>query len=116
MLFHITTRAEWESSLPPGSYVPAGYDADGFIHLSEREQVVRVADARFSGGRDLVLLCVEASRLRAPLRYEPGDPGSAELFPHLYGPLNADAVAAVLPFAEGPDGFALPAGAAEPAV
>jgi uncharacterized protein (DUF952 family) len=54
--------------------------------------------------------------LRAPLRYEPGDPGSAELFPHLYGPLNADAVAAVLPFAEGPDGFALPAGAAEPAV
>jgi uncharacterized protein (DUF952 family) len=116
MIFHITTRPEWESSLPTGSYAPIGYDADGFIHLSEREQVVRVADARFSGARDLVLLCVEASRLRAPVRYEPGDPGSHELFPHLYGPLNVDAVAAVLPFAEGPDGFALPAGVVDMAV
>jgi uncharacterized protein (DUF952 family) len=70
--------------------------------------VVRVANARFAGAVDLVLLCVDADRLRSPLRYEPGDAGSAELFPHLYGPLNTDAVAGALPFAEGPDGFALP--------
>jgi uncharacterized protein (DUF952 family) len=74
--------------------------------------VVRVANARFAGVRDLVLLCVAADRLEAPLRYEPGDPGSDELFPHLYGPLNADAVLRALPFTEGPDGFVLPAQAA----
>ena len=98
---------------PAGSYVAAGCEADGFIHLSTREQVVRVANARFAGAGGLVLLCVAPDRLRAPLRYEVGDPGSTELFPHLYGPLNADAVVRALPFAEGPDGFALPVGAGD---
>ena len=111
LIFHITTRGEWEAAVPAGRYVAAGYEADGFIHLSTRDQVVRVANARFAGARDLVLLCVEPDRLRAPLRYERGDPGSEELFPHLYGELNVDAVMRALPFAEGPDGFVLPAGA-----
>jgi uncharacterized protein (DUF952 family) len=74
--------------------------------------VVRVANARFAGARDLVLLCVAVDRLRPPLRDEPGEPGSNELFPHLYGPLNTDAVVRVVPFTEGPDGFALPSQAA----
>ncbi len=91
--------------------MPAAYGADGFIHLSTAPQVVRVANARFAGARDLVLLCVAADRLRAPLRYERGDPGSDELFPHLYGSLKADAVIRVLSFDEGPDGFVLPADA-----
>jgi uncharacterized protein (DUF952 family) len=71
--------------------------------------VVRVANARFAGARDLVLLCVAVDRLAAPLHYERGDPGRAELFPHLYGALEVDAVVRVLPFVEAPDGFSLPA-------
>ena len=71
-----------------------------------------MANARFGGARDLVLLGVRVDRLQAPLRYEPGDPGSDELCPHLYGPLNLDAVAWVAPFPEGPDGFELPPQAA----
>jgi uncharacterized protein (DUF952 family) len=67
-----------------------------------------VADARFAGARDLVLLCVAIDRLGAPLRHEPGEADSCELFPHLYGPLDVSAVLRTLPFAEGPDGFALP--------
>ena len=73
---------------------------------------MRVANARFAGRLDLVLLCVAVGRLGAPLRYERGDPGSDELFPHLYGPLEADAVERALPLSEGPDGFFLPAQAA----
>jgi uncharacterized protein (DUF952 family) len=70
--------------------------------------VARVANARFAGASDLVLLCVSVARLQAPLRYEPGEPGSDELFPHLYGPLNADAVMRVVPLVESEGGFALP--------
>ena len=73
---------------------------------------MRVANARFAGAGDLVLLSVAADRLRAPLRYEQGDAGSSELFPHLYGPLDVDAVQWIAPFVEGPDGFALPPQAA----
>jgi uncharacterized protein (DUF952 family) len=98
--------------VPTGTYVPAAYRGDGFIHLSTGEQVVRVANARFAGARDLVLLCVAVDRLTAPLRYETGDPGSAELFPHLYGPLVTDAVLEVAALTEGPGGFELPAHAA----
>ncbi len=72
-----------------------------------------MANARFAGAGDLVLLGVVPDRLRAPLRYEVGDTGSDELFPHLYGPLNADAVVQALPFTEGPGGFARPVGAGE---
>ncbi len=72
-----------------------------------------MANARFAGAGELVLLCVAPDRLRAPLRYEVGDAGRTELFPHLYGPLNADAVLRALPFAEGRDGFALPVGAGD---
>ena len=71
-----------------------------------------MANARFAAAADLVLLCVAVDRLQAPLRYERGDPGSDELFPHLYGPLDVDAVERVLPFPEGPNGFELPPGAA----
>jgi uncharacterized protein (DUF952 family) len=108
VIFHIAARSAWETALETGSYLAPGYEAEGFIHLSDPPQVVRVADARFRGARDLVLLCVAVDRLRAPLCYEPGDPGSDELFPHLYGPLEVDAVVRVLPLTEGADGFALP--------
>jgi glutathione S-transferase len=67
-----------------------------------------VADARYSGAPDLVLLCVATDRLTAPLRDEVSDAGE-ETFPHLYGTLNLDAVVAVVPFPEGPSGFTLPA-------
>ncbi len=72
-----------------------------------------MANARFAGAGDLVLLCVAVARLGAPLRYEPGEAGSDEVFPHLYGPLEVDAVLRVVPFVEGPRGFVLPPEAAE---
>jgi uncharacterized protein (DUF952 family) len=74
--------------------------------------VVRVANARFAGARDLVLLCVAVDRLAPLLRYEVGDAGSPELFPHLYGPLAADAVVETVALVEGSDGFSLPPEAA----
>ena len=57
---------------------------------------------------DLLLLWVDPSRLAAELRYERPEPGAPE-FPHLYGPLNLDAVVAVTPLEPWePGGFSLP--------
>jgi diamine N-acetyltransferase len=101
LILHIATRAAWEHA--GGTYEPAGLAAEGFIHFSTPAQVVRVAEERFRGVEDLVLLLVADDRLAAPVKYEGG-------FPHLYGPLNLDAVLAALPFREP---FALPVGLAE---
>ncbi|MEW6240709.1 MAG: DUF952 domain-containing protein, partial [Chloroflexota bacterium] len=37
-------------------------------------------------------------KLSSDLRYEPGSDKPDELFPHIYGPLNLEAVASVLDF------------------
>lgn len=109
-LLHITTRSAWEQARSSGAYAPPSIETEGFIHLSEPDQVVRVANARYAGETDLVLLCIDRDRLDAPLRYEIGDPGSEERFPHLYGELPAEAVVKVLDFRETAAGFELPPG------
>ena len=106
-IFHITTAAAWEAARAAGRYAPPSLESEGFIHFSSAEQVTRVANAAFRGTPDLVLLRVATDRLTGPLRYETAD-DIDERFPHLYGPLGLDAVVDVLPFPEGPDGFALP--------
>jgi uncharacterized protein (DUF952 family) len=109
LVLHITTRSAWETARSSGRYEPPSLAVDGFIHFSDVEQVVAVADAAFSGARDLVLLCVSVDRLAAPLKDERGDAGG-EPFPHLHGALNLDAVVGVVAFVEEDDGFAIPPG------
>ena len=67
-----------------------------------------MADTVFRGQRDLVLLCIAVDRLTAPL-YSEGPEEGEEDFPHIYGPLNLDAVSEVLDFPPQEDGtFAQP--------
>ncbi|MGZ4252417.1 MAG: DUF952 domain-containing protein [Solirubrobacteraceae bacterium] len=105
MIVHITTRSAWEQAETAGSYAPPSLAREGFIHFSDPGQVLTVAEAAYSQTPDLVLLCVTADRLSAPLKYESAD---GDRFPHLYGALNLDAVVEVVPFARGEHGFTLP--------
>jgi ribokinase len=91
-ILHICSRHDWEHAQQAGEYRADSLLTEGFIHFSTPAQVTRTAD-RFLGGRQgLVLLVVDCARLRSELRYEAAD---GDLFPHLYGPLNLDAVVAV---------------------
>ena len=91
LIVHIAREAEWHEAKGIGEYAPSTLPRDGFIHLSRPEQAHLPANALYSGQRDLVLLWVDPTRLRAELRYEAPEPGAPQ-FPHLYGPLNVDAV------------------------
>lgn len=113
MILHITPRADWETAQTAGEYRAASLEHEGFIHFSTAEQVIGVANAFYRGQRDLVLLIIDPARLAADLRWEPpAHPGarvdvpdaSGDLFPHLYGPLNLDAVNAVIDFPPREDG------------
>lgn len=107
-IYHITTENRWARAATEGTYAPEMFPVDGFIHCSKRDQVIQVANQRFRGANGLVLLCIDTEKARAEIVYENLE-GGEELFPHLYGRLNNDAVTQVLNFHPGPDGyFALP--------
>jgi uncharacterized protein (DUF952 family) len=109
-LYHITTRTDWEAAQVADSYQADSLAAQGFIHCSTRKQVLKVADRFYRGRRGLILLAIDPARLRSEVRYENLE-GGTELFPHLYGPLNLDAVSGVYAFEPAADGsFALPPG------
>jgi uncharacterized protein (DUF952 family) len=97
VILHITERSHWERAQVVGEYRTDSLETQGFIHCSTPEQVARVANALFRDQSDLVLLVIEPARVAAEIRY--GTPeGGKEPFPHIYGPLNLNAVVRVLPF------------------
>ena len=107
LIYHITTAAEWAQAQRDGQYTKSTLDRtlaeEGFIHTSQAAQVALVANAFYRGVPDLLLLTIDTERVGSPIRYEPV-PGQDLPYPHIYGPLNPDAVIATRPFTPGPDG------------
>lgn len=94
-IYHIASRADWSDALRQGEYRVSTrgrtLEQEGFIHASTAGQVEGVANAFYADAEDLVLLLIDPERLTAPLMYDPV-PGAEEPFPHIYGPLNVEAV------------------------
>lgn len=108
-IYHITSHTSWSAAQAAGTYAADSLATQGFIHLSKADQVLRVANFLYKGQSGLVLLVVDPGRLTAELRWEPGTDKPDELFPHIYGLLNLDAVLRVVDFPPAPDGtFNLP--------
>ena len=98
MIYHITPRSDWTSAQAVGSYRSASLDGEGFIHCSTPIQVPAVTQAFYRGQVGLVLLAIDERLVRSELRWEApaGQPvegiSTEDLFPHIYGPINLDAV------------------------
>ena len=101
LLFHIATATDWSRS--GETYVPPQFEAEQFIHCSTSGQLERVAKGKFLGRDDLLVLSIDPSRVPSQIRYENLE-GGAERFPHIYGPLNVDAVVSVRSLCVGDDG------------
>jgi uncharacterized protein (DUF952 family) len=106
-IYHIATAADWAQAQRDGQYTTSARGItlaeEGFIHASQAAQVARVANAFFQGAPELVLLIIDTERVGPEIRYEPV-PGQDLPYPHIYGPLNPDAVVETRPFVPGPDG------------
>ena len=107
-IFHITKRGEWERAEREGIYQTQTLAAEGFIHCSRSDQVIRVANTLFPGQMGLVLLEIDTRQVRAEIRYENCE-GGEEAFPHIYGALDLGSVVRVVAFEPREDGsFAMP--------
>ena len=108
MILHIAEEADWATAQDRGRYEAQSLATQGFIHCSNPDQLVRVADGIFRGRTDLVLLTIDPAKLTAEVRYENLEGGTV-LFPHVYGAIELEAVTRAQPFAAGSEGrFTLP--------
>src|SRR5512140_1227582 len=115
-ILHVTSRKAWIDATRAGQYSAPSLASEGFIHGSTLKQVLPVAAKYYKGQSGLVLLEIDPKRLTSEVKWEPPTGGSlpgvpeGDAFPHIYGPINLDAVLQVVDFEPGPDGeFSLPA-------
>lgn len=93
MIYHLVLPSHWSRYGPNDTYVSETFDQEGFIHLSTENQVPGVLQRYYRGVPRLLKLHVDETKLTSELTYEAATGG--ELFPHLYGPLNREAVVRV---------------------
>ena len=105
MIYHLLTASEWEQAKSAGSYSPPSLDDEGFIHAAYASQTLDVANSLFPGQTDLVLLCIDLSKVTTEFREDWVEfpPGTQSLHPHFYGALNLDSVVRVVDFPLGAD-------------
>jgi uncharacterized protein (DUF952 family) len=101
LIYHIAAVADWEQARRDGQYTTStrgrSLAEEGFIHASTASQVAQVADAFYRDAPDLVLLVIDTERVGPEIRDE-RVPGQLDPYPHIYGPLNVDAVVEIRPF------------------
>jgi uncharacterized protein (DUF952 family) len=98
-ILHITSKSAWEAAQKIGFYSAPSLVSEGFIHCSTPAQALATARRFYAGQSGLVLLIIDPARVKAELKFEVGTDKPDELFPHIYGPLNLDAVTGVPDFA-----------------
>lgn len=79
---------------------------EAFIHCTDGATNLADTGNRhyLTDRREFLVLVLDLSRVKAPVRYD--DPG--RIYPHIYGPLNRDAILAIHPFPRDQEGRFLP--------
>lgn len=99
-LFHICSEDELRQVRALGVHRPVSLSSDGFVHLARSTQVIQVLHHFFAGSDGLVLLAIDPTRLTHDLKFEaaaavgsqPASADEGDSFPHVYGPLNLEAI------------------------
>jgi uncharacterized protein (DUF952 family) len=107
VIYHMTTRTDWEGTPPAADFVADTLASEGFVHCTaDPERLLQVANRFYrSTPGEWVILIVATAQLTAPLRWETAD---GHLFPHVYGPIDRAAIVNIVPFPRSGDAFVLP--------
>jgi len=91
MIFHFIHLDEWSLTKKLNKYEPHSIATDGFIHCCKQTQINELAIRLYKGQNDLLLLEINTNSIKKPIIYEDLY-GLNQLFPHLYGALNLNAI------------------------
>lgn len=101
-IVHLCPWQGWLEAQTRGEYRAESLHTEGFIHASRPDQIVEVANTFYRGLPDLVLLWIDPNQVRARILWEAV---GGQVFPHICGPLNLDAVHTVVEIRPQADGF-----------
>jgi uncharacterized protein (DUF952 family) len=92
-IFHLLAPGTWPAA---GEYRAASLDTEGFVHFSFADQVAGSANRHYGDVDELVAIEVDPRRLDARVAVEDSY-GSGTAYPHVYGPIPANAAVATHP-------------------
>ena len=96
IIYHIATIESWNDAKTRGYYEHPTLRNEGFIHCSQDNQVAGVLERYFQGQKGLVKLVIDTDKLSSRYVFD-WSPSTADTYPHIYGPINTDAVIDVIP-------------------
>lgn len=91
MIYHMISKEVWKAAREHSLYEPPSLETDQFIHCSTEEQVSGVANTFYTGRTDLLVLGIQEDQVNAEIVYEDLYEMN-QLYPHIYGGLNLNAV------------------------
>ncbi|MFE0559810.1 DUF952 domain-containing protein [Paenibacillus sp. NPDC058910] len=91
MIYHMISKEDWKAVQENRLYEPPSLQTDRFIHCSTEEQVSGVANMFYTGRTDLLVLGIQEDQVDAEIVYEDLYKMN-QLYPHIYGGLNLNAV------------------------
>ena len=92
-IFHVVLPEKWFEAANKGFYAAESLMTEGFIHCSFAGQLDGVLERYYSGVERVVILEIDPGKLTSKLVEEPST--NNEIYPHIYGPINIDAVVGV---------------------
>ena len=105
-IYHITPLLYYASRPSGEPYLPESYAQDGFIHCTRgADLMIFVANRHYRHvPGDFAMLVIDVRALTSPLKYEALDNSMIIAFPHIYEPINRDAIVEVHRMKRSPDG------------
>lgn len=95
IIYHIATASGWEAAKGNGFYEHPSLKEEGFIHCSLENQVEGVLERYFPGQKDLKKLVIDTDKLTSKYVFD-WSKSTQDTFPHVYGPINLDAIIEVI--------------------
>jgi uncharacterized protein (DUF952 family) len=91
-----STNQLWSDGQKNGKYIQsmvgASQDDGGYIHANTPEQIIPMLNRHYTDYVDILLLLVDLDKVSSEVKFEASSGPTPGLFPHIYGPLNIDAV------------------------
>jgi uncharacterized protein (DUF952 family) len=107
-IYHMVPVGDWVAARGGEWYEAASLASEGFIHCTVGERNLLGVAGRYYAGEpgDWLVLVIDPAQVRTEVRWELQPDGLA--YPHIYGPLNVDAVTDVRRFPRDAGGGFLP--------